>query len=491
MASTLTIKFLTDDFIDGWTFRMDTIFTGTITQRTWDWVTTRSGAFEVTTGTPTGNAGETTAINFQAAFALDLPTGFTAVVQNVNEVLITSTTAGEDFVVTAVRNTIGQGILEGVIYTVTYDNVVVPVDISNVEFILTRSPHYINTPFFSETTESATFDVYIWSGDLASIPATPTYTFTKVRPSVDYLQFNSNISSIVDESLDGLLTINTTLPAQIVDTNNNEVKWIKWVVSYNDPLENIPNIESILIGTEGFGYYSEGVNPTKKSTDVLTSCDYRKVSRDGIVVLAFVNNGDITDWEVTTENLQINEGDTVVSSNNSNKAIQYIQVDVSDASTDNFLTITLFKGAGQRSFVYEIVDECRYEPKQIIFQNKYGVYDSLTLFKKSNETINVTNDEFVNAYISDGTYSTTAHQKQKINIQGTETLNVNSGYIKESENAIYKEMMLSEKVYLYQDSELIPINVKSSSLEFKTRVNDKLVNYNIEFEYAYNLIQNV
>ena len=72
-----------------------------------------------------------------------------------------------------------------------------------------------------------------------------------------------------------------------------------------------------------------------------------------------------------------------------------------------------------------------------------------------------------------------------------ESLSLNSGYIKETENSIYREMMLSDKIYLYENESLVPVNLKSTSLEFKNRVNDKLVKYTVEFEYAYNLIQNI
>ena len=80
---------------------------------------------------------------------------------------------------------------------------------------------------------------------------------------------------------------------------------------------------------------------------------------------------------------------------------------------------------------------------------------------------------------------------QKINVVGKKTFTVNSGYILESENDLYEQMLFSEKIWIYEDSAYVPVNVKSSSLQFKTRVNDKLINYQIEFEYAFNTIQNV
>ena len=488
MGSKITIEFLID-FEEGDELTISVLNSGVLsTLGIWDWVVARVGAFEVTTGTPTGIVGERTAINFYAAFNLDILTGFTTTVTD-NILEIESTTVGEDFSGFKALRFSGVRYVNGVDYNVTFENVVPVIDISNIDFALTRSPHYINTPFLFETTTSATYNLYIWSGDLTAVPSTPTYTLTKTRPAVNYQEFNTDISKLVSEQLDGKPIVNIALTTQITDSTNDEIKWLNYVVSYTDPVETIPNIESELIASEGFGYFLEGVNPTKPTNDILTNCDYRKVSRDGFVMLPFANVGNITSIDIATETLEINATETITSANNSNKAVQYLQIDVSQATTDEFLTVT-FQPDGD-VITYEIIDECRYEPKQILFKNKFGFYEGITFFKKSTNMIDITSDEFVNAYISGGTYSTTDHQKQNINIQGTESLTLNSGYVKETENELYKEMMLSDRIYLYESTGLVPLSLKSKSLEFKNRVNDKLVKYTVEFQYAYNLIQNI
>jgi len=488
MGSKITIEFLID-FEEGDELTISVLNSGVLsTLGIWDWVVARVGAFEVTTGTPTGIVGERTAINFNAAFNLDILTGFTTTVTD-NILEIESTTVGEDFSGFKALRFSGVRYVNGVDYNVTFENVVPVIDISNIDFALTRSPHYINTPFLFETTTSATYNLYIWSGDLTAVPLTPTYTLTKTRPAVNYQEFNTDISKLVSEQLDGKPIVNIALTTQITDSTNDEIKWLNYVVSYTDPVETIPNIESELIASEGFGYFLEGVNPTKPTNDILTNCDYRKVSRDGFVMLPFANVGNITSIDIATETLEINATETITSANNSNKAVQYLQIDVSQAITDEFLTVTFQQDSDV--ITYEIIDECRYETKQILFKNKFGFYEGITFFKKSTNMIDITSDEFVNAYISGGTYSTTDHQKQNINIQGTESLTLNSGYVKETENELYKEMMLSDRIYLYESTGLVPLSLKSKSLEFKNRVNDKLVKYTVEFQYAYNLIQNI
>ena len=47
--------------------------------------------------------------------------------------------------------------------------------------------------------------------------------------------------------------------------------------------------------------------------------------------------------------------------------------------------------------------------------------------------------------------------------------------------------ILSEKVWINS----IPAIVKSSGTEFKTQIRNKNINYEIEFEYAFDLINNM
>ena len=50
---------------------------------------------------------------------------------------------------------------------------------------------------------------------------------------------------------------------------------------------------------------------------------------------------------------------------------------------------------------------------------------------------------------------------------------------------------MSEQVWLEIGTETYPVVLKTSSIQEKTSVNDKLVAYTFEFEYASGKIQNV
>jgi hypothetical protein len=69
---------------------------------------------------------------------------------------------------------------------------------------------------------------------------------------------------------------------------------------------------------------------------------------------------------------------------------------------------------------------------------------------------------------------------------------LSTGFVSEDYNEPIKELMLSEKVWMVTpESEIIPVNVTTSEATFRTSLNDKMVEYQIGFEYAYDAINNV
>lgn len=482
--SEMTITFTTDAVI-GDSIGINVKLNDVVTSKPFTWVATRTGAGEVTTGTPTATAGERTAINLEAAYDLDNPANYITT-QTTNELLIQSETLGEDFIGIVFDSS------DTIEFTVTYDNYIETPTSANVNAMLVRSPYFINTPFDFDTTTKVTIELYIWDGDITVLPASATRTLTKIRPTIDYAEFNTNISKIVRDEIELTPPYTLASTTQIVDSSSEAVKWVYYNASYTDETTTIADIEGYFASVEGWGEFADGANPTLPDNDCLTNCTYRKVSRDGFVLFPFVNNGDITDIDITTEDNEINATETPVTSNESSEYVQYIMVDVSDATTDSFLTIDVNNSdpSARYQFIYEIVDECRYTPVQIVFKNQYGVFDQLTMFKKRTDTYKVERDDFIGNYISGGTYETTKHQFKTLNVQGKQPVTLNSGYTRESENTLYKELMFSDEIYFYEDG-YVPVNIMTKDLEIKTRTNDGLINYTLEFEYAYNIIQNV
>jgi hypothetical protein len=139
------------------------------------------------------------------------------------------------------------------------------------------------------------------------------------------------------------------------------------------------------------------------------------------------------------------------------------------------------------------------EGKRIIYINKYGAQQDLWFFLKESKNLTRTNEGYKSntiTYPSGGaTYSVQDAPNKVFNTQAKQTHSLNSGYYPEFANQQFEELLLSEFVWLSTFKKgvgvIIPVNVKTSSIAFKTSVNDRLIEYTIEFEEAFDYINNI
>ena len=91
-------------------------------------------------------------------------------------------------------------------------------------------------------------------------------------------------------------------------------------------------------------------------------------------------------------------------------------------------------------------------------------------------------------------FDTSGHQIRTLNIIGNESIILNTDYIDESCNEDIRQLMLSEKLWmtrLTDEEKIVPLKLKSNSLQLKKRVNDKLIQYTMEFDVAADIINNI
>jgi hypothetical protein len=167
----------------------------------------------------------------------------------------------------------------------------------------------------------------------------------------------------------------------------------------------------------------------------------------------------------------------------SNETLKNIWINVAEAGNDEFIEVTY----NEQTITLLITDECRYTPVDIAYQNKEGAIAFMTFFKAKSESINTNRETFQSFR---GQPIEGNHQFIDFNVQGKTSYKVNSGFVDENMNDIFKQMLLSERVWQFVDENYIPLKIKSSSLEYKTRQKDRLINYEIDFEYAFNEINN-
>jgi hypothetical protein len=222
------------------------------------------------------------------------------------------------------------------------------------------------------------------------------------------------------------------------------------------------------------------VNPTS-SANPYEDLNYNTY----VIVYAFNNN-----ILLSTEYLYFNGGAVYQKYSTNNTDIDKITV----ASSD----LTPIKTIEVRT-----IEECKHNPYRLSFRNRFGVWESLWFFKKSTEVIKVKADEFranqltsrINVRDLNVGYNNTPVTRsiQEYNKNGLTEFTLNSGFVDESLNESFKQLLLSEEVVLYDFNEdsYNAVRVANTDLQFKTSTNDKLINYEIRVKMANDMIDNI
>ena len=141
--------------------------------------------------------------------------------------------------------------------------------------------------------------------------------------------------------------------------------------------------------------------------------------------------------------------------------------------------------------------------KKIIFINRYGVQQDLWFFLKETKTLARKNEGYKTNILTypstnnPATYSISNAPNKTFNTTAKQTFTLSSGYYPQGANNFFEELLLSEYVWYERTNkvsgadEVIPVKVKKSSIQFKTSVNDKLIEYTIDFEEAFDYINNI
>ena len=280
-----------------------------------------------------------------------------------------------------------------------------------------------------------------------------------------------------------------------------------------------------LLATEGYGYFEEGINP---------DFDEGLMMSEGTIYRVNDRSVNIPVSAETTNSVSFLLGGQEVKSvsisddDNTNQKIQYIASDSnSEADSykervledggifeDNTLLGEFFNGAdvGLIDEVYinytndtetktkvlkvKTFDCSKYEPIRVTFVNKYGALQDLYFTRRNNESLNIKKEDYKASVMdfANFSYDTSGHQMRTLNLVGNDSITLNTDYIDESCNEHIKQLMLSEQVWmtrLTDEEKIVPLKLKTQSLQLKKRVNDKLVQYSMEFDVAVDKINNI
>ena len=167
----------------------------------------------------------------------------------------------------------------------------------------------------------------------------------------------------------------------------------------------------------------------------------------------------------------------------SKEVIQYVVVNNADFPNDEYIEVVY----NSETITIYLQEECRYTPLEVSFINKEGAQQFISFYKAREDRLKTKSEDYESDY---GQPINGFHQYVDYNKQGRTSFKINSGFVEEEMNDDFKQLLLSNRVWVYEDG-YIPVNVKSSSLTYKNRQKDRLISYEIEFEYSYNDVNNI
>ena len=139
----------------------------------------------------------------------------------------------------------------------------------------------------------------------------------------------------------------------------------------------------------------------------------------------------------------------------------------------------------------ENVEECKYTPYKLTFINKFGAYQDIWFFKNSKLAMNTNEESYKSNIVNNGTYNTYDPQIKLLTKNAKRRLTLNSGFYPESNNKVFEQLFLSEKVWIEYEQKTLGVTIESKSFNYKTSVSDGVINYTIDVSFAFDTINNI
>jgi hypothetical protein len=150
-----------------------------------------------------------------------------------------------------------------------------------------------------------------------------------------------------------------------------------------------------------------------------------------------------------------------------------------------------------QSIKYNIVCEQKYPNIRIKWKNRYGQFDWFNFNMVNRQSFN-TERRTYQPQLGSWQSPTLAYNNYDSSVlnyiaDSKQTISVNTDWVDEAYNEIFKQLLVSDEVYWIYDEangDLRPITIVTDSITFKTGVNDKVIQYQFDFNWgqAYKLI---
>ena len=350
--------------------------------------------------------------------------------------------------------------------------------------INTRNPYFVSV---SDTDlATATLDIEIYTGDeTTGYSGTPQYSLSK-KIILNTTRISFEISELIRDYLD------INFEGDYEGSAESFCKWVRTTLTaFDSNGVQLSQTISTDLAFESYGYFEEGSNYSFEYEGLLMSNSEMFISYGDRINIPIQTDRTVTVTFYDSDNVLLNTETFSVSDQSQSKVVYASYTD--EQAVKATIQYKGYSGSETSNIIISQLSECKFTPYKTTFINKFGVLQDLYFFKKSVERMTTKRESYkANTLASNNAYSIYNHTKRDFNIEANESVSLSSGFVNESYNEVFKQLMLSEKVWITnENNQVSPINIKTSNITYKTSVNDRLVEYTIEFDNSYNVLNDI
>lgn len=371
---------------------------------------------------------------------------------------------------------------------------------------LAQSPMIFTVAESSGVVYSSSFqyygELYYWTGSTNQSSSIAEYTLVKYP--------NESLVGIFDVSR----IMNSTL-RDLAQQNSSNVKYlaVDFYWKYKDGLNIITSSHAksgVYKALDGYGIFQEPINQQITSKSV-----YYPLLTDGPATQSFLNTnygvsgvyvgtaGGIQPTKLVYSGSLGNGSFTLSSSISSSQQIQQYPLAPNQSgfplsSLSEYYTIQPYSASTALGTPIRFEQVCiqKYPNIRIKWKNRFGQFDWFNFYLVNRQGFQSTKRTYqpqLGSWQSAG-LSYQNYDSSTLNYlsDSKQTLSVNTDYVSDSYNDIFKQLLVSDEIYwVYNEpNDLRPITITTNNVVFKTGVNDKLVQYQFDFDWgqAYKLI---
>jgi len=361
----------------------------------------------------------------------------------------------------------------------------------------------VRSPFFVEISEAnltkAVIEIYIY-GELQTT-SRGAVTFTLIQNAV-----NNEVTFEISDLIAGYLNLDLTyFLVGSIWVDYQITRYISGVAQPKDAFHQF-------LAIAGYGYLKDGLNPTNIGS-FSNAKFYRP--KDGFVkVPLFVDS----DTRIVFKRRGVTLKDSTILTSNFNQAIPIESTNALFVNSTNYFNdfenrviadggvvenrdfakiffkmyyddfdsvygtdeVQITQNGITKAYPVEILPDTRYEPYFLTFINKFGEFQDIVFTGNDSTTLTKTNSSYKGVIKTSSGISALSREMRVYNTQMTSKITLNSGFYPESFNEIFKQLLLSEEVWITYDNDRYAVNIDTSTFTLKK----DLINYTIVAEVA-------